>query len=470
MDVMEEHRKIFAAGALKNGFDTNKAVELFDLMAKFAEYGFNKSHAVAYALIAFQTAFLKHYYPACFFSALLSTELSNTDKITNYIKDALNFGVETLPPDINESLYPFNVIGNNIRFGLGAIKNVGEGVVEEIVREREKNGPFSGLINFCERVSTKALNKRVIESMIKVGVFDQAESQNKKMNRSTLLHNLEKIVHYSSKIQEEKGQGQGNLFALLDEGDGDGGTSSGLNPFDLLDIEERPDFDQKEKLKYEVELMGIYVSGHPLAPYEDIMRQMSSVDISEVADLQGENKRDIILSGMFSSHKTLLTKKGDRMAFATLEDLHGKIECILFPKVFAQYEKYLTSDSPLVLEGEVNLSEEPRKFFPKKISELKEQTEEMVSEIRIQVNLESLHEHSLTNLRDILMEHRGVVPAHIIFESTLGRARFPLGERFLVSASPRMATKINAIFQNNCVKFIVNGKLESQGLASAMAH
>ena len=207
---MERHKEIFRQGAIENGFDEQKAVDLFDLMANFAAYGFNKSHAVAYALIAYQTAFLKRYYPAEFFAALLSTELNNMDKVTNYINDCTNYDIEVLPPDVNESLWLFNVVEGNIRFGMGAIKNVGKAAVEEMVRVREESGPSTSFIDFIERVSLKICGKRALESLILVGAFDRCE---KAYNRKTLFNNLEVFMSYGSKKQEEKELG--NLTFLI---------------------------------------------------------------------------------------------------------------------------------------------------------------------------------------------------------------------------------------------------------------
>ncbi|MEC7183749.1 MAG: DNA polymerase III subunit alpha, partial [Bdellovibrionota bacterium] len=185
---MERHKEIFRKGAVEKGFNEKAAIELFEKMANFAAYGFNKSHAVAYALIAYQTAFLKHYYPACFFAGLLSTELNNTDKVTNYINELKTYDIKVFPPDVNESLWLFNVVDGHIRFAMGAVKNVGEAAVQEIKREREDGGPFKSFIDFCERCDLRVVNKRAIESLIKVGGFDQCEE----MNRQTLLKCMEK--------------------------------------------------------------------------------------------------------------------------------------------------------------------------------------------------------------------------------------------------------------------------------------
>jgi DNA polymerase-3 subunit alpha len=446
-DEMEKHKTIFREGAIKNNFNADKAVEVFDLMAKFAEYGFNKSHAVAYAVIAYQTAFLKCYYPACFFAALLGTEISNLDKVSNYISDAKDNGIDILPPDINESNWLFNVVGNKIRFGLGAIKNVGKGAVEEIIRERELNGPYGGFINFCERVNQSELNKRVLEALIKVGVFDECE----KINRKTLLENLESIVVYSQRKQADKKTGQSNLFDLV-------GDVDVVND-EKVDLKYTDDFDDKEKLQYEMELLGIYVSGHPLDKYQAIIKQISTMPIGEVQEFQGTDKRQMVFCGLIREHKSFISKKGDKMAFATLEDLTGRMECIIFPRTYEQYSQYLTVDEPIALEGFVNLSESPRKFFPEKIFKLKEHAENKINGVRIMIDIEDLNELKIENLRKTLLANRGTIPVHVILKNDLGRARLPLGEDFFINPSPQVAFKINEIFHKNTVSFIINGKI-----------
>jgi DNA polymerase III subunit alpha len=447
IDEMNKHREIFLAGAEKNKFDLKKASELYDLMAKFAEYGFNKSHAVAYAFIAYQTAFLKKYYPAEFFASLLSTELSNTDKVTIYIQDAKHFGLNVLPPDVNQSLWHFNVVDGNIRFGMGAVKNVGEGAVQEIVSEREKGGAFTSFYNFCERVNLKNINKRVIESLIKVGAFDSSE----KFNRRTLLENLEFILNYASKRQEEKSLGQVSLFAMDESLSNDAKSS--------FDIEEVADFDEKEKLNYEAELMGIYVSGHPLDRFSDIISQMTSHPIHGVHEIVGEGKRDMILAGLLTGIKMIMTKKGDKMCFANLEDLTGKIECIVFPRTFLEYESILQGDEPVIISGQVNLSENPRKFFPTKIQKLKDDAQDRVTSVRVNLDLNSIDSRKLEKFKQVILSYRGSVPLHLIVKSEGARGRMTLGDHFLVNPTPQMAAQINELFKNNAVQFIVDGKV-----------
>lgn len=462
-EEMQMHKEIFRKGAIERGFDEEKAIALFDLMEKFAEYGFNKSHAVAYSVVAYQTAFLKRYYPAQFFAALLGTEINNKEKITSYIQEAKDCGISILPPDINESLWLFNVIGDTIRFGMGAIKGVGEGAVQEIVRERTENGPFNGFVDFCERINLKAVNKRVMESLIKVGVFDACE----KFNRKTLLDNLEFITSYCEKKQEDKLMGQTSLFDM-------GGPTD--TKTDDLHINESQEFDEKQKLSLEAELLGIYVSGHPLLRFKDIMSKLSSMEIAKIQDLptvarpEGFNprmgdehdpsKRSMVITGMVTEAKVIMTKKGDKMAFVNFEDLSGKIECLFFPRVFAEFQQFLTMDEPLLLNGVVNLAEDPKKFYPNKISLLKDESDSRVTSVRVNVPIQNLNPYSMSQMKQILLSYRGSVPIHFIFDAPEGRARMSLDDNFLVSASPQMAAKINELLNYNSVSFIIDGKVE----------
>lgn len=446
---MERHCEIFLKGAEKFGFDVQKASDLYELIAKFAGYGFNKSHSVAYSIVAYQTAFLKHYYPVAFFAALLSTELSNIDKVITYINDAKTYGIEVLPPDVNQSIWEFNVVDDNIRFGMGAVKNVGEGAVIELIREREANGNFKNLVDFCERADYKAVNKRAIESLIKVGAFDSCQ----RMNRRTLLENMELIMAHGHKRQEERAIGQYSLFDM-------GESKDDQDPYEMLGITQLSDFDDLEKLDYEAKLIGMYVSGHPLDRFEDIMNQMASMPVSKVHQVNGSDKREIILAGMITSQKNIITKKGARMCFATLEDLSGGIECIIFPKVFEEFETVLSDGGALIMNGHVNLSESPRKFFPSKIQKLKEQAEERVTGVRINVNIDSVSVESLQKFKQIVLSYRGSVPLHMIFENSFGRARLALGGEYLVNPTPQMAARVNDLFQSNSVKFVVDGRLE----------
>lgn len=438
---MNRHREIFRKGAIERGFDEAKSVEIFELMAKFAEYGFNKSHAVAYAVIAYQTAYLKRYYPSCFYAALLGTEMGRTEKITSIIDDAKNHNLEILPPDVNESLWLFNVLDSRIRFGMGAVKNVGEGAVSAMIMERENNGPFKGLVDLCERVEAKALNKKVLEALIKVGAFDECDEH----NRKTLLENLETVILYASQKHKERASGQVNLFSFS------GGEEE--VKADRISLEEKEDFDDEEKLHYEAELMGIYVSGHPLEKYKKMMKELSSSTISEIQEMKGSDERSLVIGGMISSMKSFITKKGDKMAFLTIEDMEGKIEGLIFPKAYEECRENLEERAPLMFSGTVRLSEEPRKFFVSKVQKFQDQQEDLVKGVEIHLHTSWLNDYSLHGLKTLLHSCRGTVPVSMKITTNEGDAWFSLGENFLVNPSPRMETKINELFGRDVVLF-----------------
>ncbi len=467
---MERHKMIFLEGAKERNYDLKVAEDLYDKMAKFAEYGFNKSHAVAYAYIAYQTAFLKYYYPAEFYAGLLSTELSNMDKVTRYISDAANYDVQLLPPDVNQSLWLFNVVDGNISFGMGAIKGVGEGPVDALVNEREENGPYKGLLDFCERVSYRAINKRVLESLIRSGAFDNCETI---MNRKTMLESLELITGYCQRKQQEAELGQIDLFALSDAQE----EKSPKQVLDQLGVQVVPNFPEKEMLQMEKELMGIFVSGHPLDSYKDLLDKLASMPIGSVEDLSTPppkapdpskgwkrddgSQRDITLAGLVTEHRVIMTKKGDKMAFARLEDFSGDIEVIVFPKVFAEFGPLLGGDEPIIIDGYTKLSEDPRKLYPNKISLLKDQTDQRITGVRVLVDLGVTDSRGMTKLKQSILSYKGAVPVHFIIKDHEGnRLRMHASKEFLVNPTPQFAARINDLMQCNSVEFIVDGKLE----------
>ncbi len=441
-EVMREHKKIFLAGAAEKNFDQKKAEELFDLIALFAAYGFNKSHAVVYALIAYQTAFLKLYYPAAFFAALLSTEMRNTDKVGQYISDAIDTGLTLNPPDINESLWFFDVNEGDIRFGMGAIKNVGEGSVQAVVNERKKNGKYQSFLNFCERVSLRQINRRMVESLIKVGAFDLIE----KRNRKTLLENLDAILAYASKQQQERQSGQINLFM----GNQEVQRSS-------LQIMEYEDFEEQEKLNFEMELMGMYVSGHPLDPYKEIATKLQTHSLANLQQIKGKDKRkEITVVGLLTSKKNIISKKGDSMAFATLEDLSGKCECIIFPKVFQEYEYLLNTGEMLVITGSTNLEEEPRKVFPQKIELLNEKLMERIRAIKIHLRHQDIQGNSIERLKKLLEDFPGPTQVTLMLETEEGKALLSLKEKFRVEPTTRLLSRINQNFTKKTAQFLIS--------------
>jgi len=359
-EIMEEERQNFIyglqnadgewviSGALKLGLTEKDAGEIFDLMAKFAEYGFNKGHATAYAVISYQTAYLKAHYPQEFTAALLSTVMNSSDKISFYIQDAKTLGIQVLPPNVQKSGVDFSIEGEGIRFGLGAIRNVGANVVEKILEARQ-DGPFTSLYDFCIRVDSKVLNKRVLESLLRAGAFSSL------CGRAQGLLGLDQVLEMAQQRQKDKESGQISLFDLGDSVD------------EGLTLPEIAEFPERELLNMEKEYLGLYLSGHPLSGVMDKLKNAISSDI--MTCLESEEDHRVILGGLVTGYRTTVTKKGEMMASFFLEDLTDTIEVLIFPRVFAQMSG-LGDDQILIIEGKFNVREDEKKLFAEKIYDL----------------------------------------------------------------------------------------------------
>lgn len=335
-DVMAEQKTIFVTRATERNFNAKKAGELFDLMAYFAGYGFNKSHSAAYALIAYQTAYLKAQYPAEFMACLISLESSDAEKMAFYISHAREMGLTILPPDINASMNRFTAQGTSIRFGLQGIKNVGAAALESIVKERAAK-PYHDLYDFCMRVDLRTVNKRVIESLIYASAYDQLPG-----NRAQKLAELAQIMDQAQEAKEALATGQMGLFGSVTEQFASNNNFYAFSPRDEL--------SDKEKLEKEKEVIGLYISSQPLDRYSKQIQWLQAIPFSEAAKKQGL----VTCCGTFKSHKVITTKKGDKMAFLFLEDAASTAEIILFPKVYSRIAHILEDNAVFVVKGFVD--------------------------------------------------------------------------------------------------------------------
>ena len=453
---MTRQKGLFLEGAKNIGIDPKKAEAIFDLMHKFAEYGFNKSHSAAYALIAYQTAYLKAHYPVEFMAALLTCDMDSTDKVIKNISDCREQGIEVLPPDINSSGLSFTVVGKSMRFGLGAVKNVGAGAIEAILEAR-KEGPFKGLYDFCERVDLRRVNKRVIESLIKCGAFDSTGAA-----RSAQMEGLEPASSYGQRIQEEKASAQVSLFGTeeVTRGNGNGGMK-------LPDVAEWHD---KEKLAFEKEALGFLITGHPLDRYLDDIRRLASCDIinlTEQAD-GGEVK----ICGIVSGLKEITTKKGDRMGFVTIEDLSGSVEVTVFSDVYALVTGLLKSDDPLLITGKLEKGEKGAKILVQAAKEggngwqqknrgpagdirlLAEARAQTTKKVLFILRTADVPADRLDGLKGIIERHRGTVPAFISFEMPRkGTATLQLPEELYVLPNDELRLEVERLFGYNAATF-----------------
>jgi len=357
--LLADQEKKLIEGMIKNGIDKNIARQIWQFIKPFAKYGFNRSHAACYAHIAYETAYLKAHFPSEFMAALMTSESANIDRIAKLVDATRDMGIEVLPPDINESWENFTIVKpekenaspNKIRFGLTAIKNVGDHLIDAMIHERKTDGPYKNIEDFIERVNHKDLNKKSLESLIKAGVLDAFES------RSTLLGNVENILKIAKENQKNKANGQTSLFAGQDVKD--------LN----LKLKKYPDVDGQETLRWEKELLGLYVSSHPLEKYRKTLEKRT-FPIDNIDTSFGFNGSTQKIGGIISSVKRVVTKKGDQMVFVELEDLTGKIEVIVFPKLLRRDPSIWVENKIILVEGKIDTRSDVAKMICEKVSEL----------------------------------------------------------------------------------------------------
>ena len=360
-DVMEKERESFLDGAEQNGIDRKIANEIFDEMSSFASYAFNKSHAAAYAVLAYRTAYLKCHYPREYMAALLTSVLDNTAKLTEYIGECRRLGIEVLPPSVFESQAGFSVSGTKIRFGLAAIKNIGDAVIRHLIQERERR-PFSDLVDFCTRMRQGELNKRVMEGLIKSGALDEFG-----FHRRQLLLGYEALLESVNRENRQNLSGQINLFDLSEEPVSVGKILPEVDEFDLFQI-----------LQQEKESTGVYLTGHPLSRYQNFIKRRKLPEISFFSDEEEHHldNQGVTLVALVAAKKLKITKQNETMAFITLEDMTGSMEMLVFPKVLALYSSLLREGEAVVVTGRLSTREDEE---PKIICEKVTRPEELFS-------------------------------------------------------------------------------------------
>ncbi len=344
--LMNEMKVKFVDGSLEKGVSREIAEEIFTQFEEFAAYGFNKSHAACYALIAYQTAYLKARYPECFMAALLNSDCLNIDRISIEVEECRRMGIDVLPPDVNESFKGFSVVKDThtLRFGLLAIKGLGEDVVDDMIQERKTNGVFLDLADFAARIKGKSFNRRSLEALVKTGALDRFGERN------TLYFNLETILDYHRRLTQEEKSGQTNLFAL----------PGGETPREALTLRAAPDARLSEKLSWEKELLGLYVSSHPFREYEERLKGM----FVPIANLHEKKKlKTVRIGGMCVLAKTILTKNQEMMAFLKIEDTSGSVEAVVFPRVYREKPELWQADHAMVLGGRVQEKDDELKFL-----------------------------------------------------------------------------------------------------------
>ncbi len=400
-EMMAKHRARFIEGAVKNGVNRPMAVKLFGLIEKFGGYGFNKSHSAAYALIAYQTAYLKAHYPVPFMAALLTLDMGNQDKTIKNLAECREMGIQILPPDVNESQADFSVVEGKIRFGLAAVKNVGLKAVESIIEERERRGAFQGLLDFCRRAENGKVNRRVLEGLIQCGAFDFTGEY-----RSRLFEALDDALRYSGANHDPN---QLNIFGSVEMGNGGGGA--------ILDLPLIEEWDEREKLRKEKEALGFYITGHPLSGFTEEIQRFTTCTLQ---DLPAQaDKSTVKIACMVEELKMKRTKRGDRMAVLTVEDLTGSTELIVFPDVFERTSGLLKGEEPLFVTGTAEISESSSKIIAQEITSLDSLRQETIKAVRLRLHESILTKELLGELQNLVFRYPG--KSRLVFRVEMAR-------------------------------------------------
>ncbi|EQK44910.1 MULTISPECIES: DNA polymerase III subunit alpha [Paraclostridium] len=426
MDVMEKEREYFIhgktdengeleiAGCVRNGVPEDIGNKIFDDMIDFAKYAFNKSHAAAYGVLAYETAYLKAHYPVEFMAALITSVMGNTDKVVEYIRECNSLKIDVLKPDINKSFTKFSVEDKSIRFGLAAVKNVGVNVLNNIIKERESSGEFKDFNEFCKRLDSKDLNKRIIESLIKCGAFDEMGD-----NRASLLLGYEKLLESISMDRKKNLAGQVSLFDGFEMDESINNDIQSM--YTLPHVKE---LEEKERLYLEKEVLGMYVSGHPLSQYKDEIKRNTTINNAELNEIKDDyitylnlNEREVTMGGIVINKTIRTTKRNDLMAIIELEDLFGVIEVIVFPQVLQKYNTIIQEDKIIYIDGRLSIKEdENAKLIAREIRDMNDSGNKDKPTLYLKIN--SIENKELVNdLISVVTKYPGENDIYIYAEN-----------------------------------------------------
>jgi DNA polymerase-3 subunit alpha len=404
LEVMVKEKEKFIAGAVKQGFKAADADRIFEILIPFAGYGFNKSHAAAYSVVAYRTAYLKANYPAEFMAANLTNEITNTDKLTEYIGEARAMGLEILPPDVNRSEAYFTVVDGKIVYGLLGIKGVGEGVAKAVVDEREKNGKYRSFIDFVERLGTQAMNKKTLECFATAGCFDgvgrESEGGGGSCTRRELVMNIERAFNYVAAKEEAGKFGQASLF-----------EGSGEEEYPAFCLDPAEEYPRSEILGFEKQLLGFYFSGHPMDEWRKLWERCSDADL--VHPERASPDRSYTLVAMLKEFREIITKNGKKMAFGAVEDAAGSIEIVVFSDVLERYRERFAMDSVLCLRGTIDTKREKPSFKVDDFVDPEALKEKSWQEVHVRLGGGIEQEEDLYDLREAILDAPG--PCRIYF-------------------------------------------------------
>ncbi|MSR77324.1 MAG: DNA polymerase III subunit alpha [Candidatus Omnitrophica bacterium] len=436
-EIMEKEKSGFLEGAAKRNIPQPVAEKVWNLIDYFSGYGFNKSHSTAYALISYQTAYLKAHYPLEFMTALLTSEMGNTDKVVRYIEDSKKMGISALPPSVNESSSEFTCADNHIRFGLTAIKNVGSTAIESILKTRKESGAFKSLSDFTSRVDLRVCNRKVLESLIKCGAFDEFS-----VFRSQLMAVLDQALDAGAKYQKDLSRGQLSFFG------GGNGNAFQAGSTDVPQISEWP---ENQLLAYERELIGFYITSHPLSKYADILKVYATAFSDNLSEFR--DQAEVTIGGVIGSIKEIMTKKGDRMAFMNLQDLSGSCEIIIFPETYLKFQELLKPDALIFLSGKVSSRDEQPKIIAEEIIPITDVKQRFTRGISIHFQTTGMDSEVLKQIRSVLIKNKGETPVYLTFRDPQGKtAVLNTGDDLRVKTTDDLLAELEKIAGENSVK------------------
>jgi DNA polymerase-3 subunit alpha len=439
-EVMEAEAQRFIERAEAKSIKAKEARKVFELMAYFAGYGFNKSHSAAYALVAYHTAWLKAHYPVHFMAALLTTEKANTDKLARYINECREMGIEVQPPDVNSSGLDFTVEGEKIRFGMSAIKNVGESAIRSILEGRREHGRYRSMHELCAAVDARLVNKRVLEALVQSGALDSLGAR-----RSQLAAVIDGALEYGQKQRADREAGQSSLFG--------GGLSSDADAADAMrQLPDLPEWDEKTLLAHEKATLGFYVSGHPLESYRDLLGDFATHTTAALREAPSGSQ--VALGGIIAELRRRKSKKGAWWASMQLEDLEGQIEALVFPKAYEACQDELQTDRAAMVTGRVESDEDRVRLIAESVCPLDQLRERQAEAVQVRVDAAVLDEETVEQLRKTVSAHPGPARLYIevdhpgIYQLTL-RAESALGVR----ASRELTRALESVVGPNRVRF-----------------
>ncbi|MBO0212687.1 DNA polymerase III subunit alpha [Vibrio sp. Vb2880] len=442
-EEMAKQRAVFQSGAENNGVDGELAMKIFDLVEKFAGYGFNKSHSAAYALVSYQTLWLKTHFPAEFMAAVMTADMDNTEKVVGLVDECMRMGLTVLPPDINSGLYRFNVDDTGaIVYGIGAIKGVGEGPIEVILEARNKGGYFKDLFDFCARIDIKKVNKRVIEKLILAGALDRLGP-----HRAAMMASLDDAVKAASQHHQAEAFGQADMFGVLTDAP--------------EDVERKyiqvPEWPEKVWLEGERETLGLYLTGHPINAYLKELNKYTSCRLNEAMPTRRD--QSLTVAGLVIAARVMTTKRGNRIGLMTLDDRSGRMEVMLFSDALDRYAELLEKDKILVISGQVSFDDfnGGLKMSAREVMDLGSAREKYARGLSISIEQSQVDEQFFERFSQILEPHRaGTVPVNVYYQRPDARARLTLGTEWRVTPSDTLLDELKQLLGNDQVELEFN--------------